>query len=279
MKLHAHSTAESFLASATARLATDEARHNLAYGICDTIVRSPEAYPTFYLWTVEGGGSTVVAAVMTPPFNIVVTRPQMDEALEFLAGELHGQGLELPGATGALPEIDVFTAAWAERTGAVRERRGAHGIYAARAIQVPENVPGRMRPATPADRELLISWWDAFVEEALPDAPVRDHETLIDRRLEGHGAGPVALGGRSHGRHGRIRGLDTLRRSHRSRLYAPRLPRTRLRQRAHGGAERRSARRWPHLLLPLHRSREPDVEPHLREDRLRVRLRVDRVRV
>jgi uncharacterized protein len=189
VKLHAHTTPESFLASASALLATDEPRHNLAYGICDTIVRAPEAYPTFYLWTVEEGGRTVVAAVMTPPFNIVVTRPQTGMALDFLATELHAQGHELPGATGALPEIDAFTASWEERTGAVRQRRRAHGIYAARAIQVPENVPGRMRPATPADRDLLISWWGAFVEEALPDSPERDHETLIDRRLNGRGGG------------------------------------------------------------------------------------------
>jgi hypothetical protein len=189
VKLHAHTTPESFLASASALLATDEARHNLAYGICDTIVRSPEAYPTFYLWTVEEGRRTVVAAVMTPPFNIVVTQPQMPTALDFLAEELHAQGHELPGATGALPEIDVFATAWAERAGAVLQRRGAHGIYAAQTIQVPENVPGRMRAAAPADRDLLISWWGAFVAEALPDSPDRDHETLIDRRLNGRGGG------------------------------------------------------------------------------------------
>jgi len=37
MDLHAHTAVESFLATAEPVLADDEARHNLVYGICDTM--------------------------------------------------------------------------------------------------------------------------------------------------------------------------------------------------------------------------------------------------
>src|SRR5215218_1786069 len=134
MDLHAHETVESFLAAAEPVLAGDEARHNLVYGICDTIARSPEAYPAFHLWTVHENGESVGAALMTPPFNAVVARPRFDGALEFLASELYQQKLAPPGVTGALPEADVFAASWEDLSGARRRLRGAHGIYAAAQI-------------------------------------------------------------------------------------------------------------------------------------------------
>ena len=52
MRLQAHSDAPAFLAAAESVLAADEARHNLVYGICSTLVDVPEAYPTAHLWTV-----------------------------------------------------------------------------------------------------------------------------------------------------------------------------------------------------------------------------------
>src|SRR5206468_2961833 len=52
VRLQAHSDAPAFLAAAAPVLAADEARHNLMYGICSTLVDVPEAYPTAHLWTV-----------------------------------------------------------------------------------------------------------------------------------------------------------------------------------------------------------------------------------
>jgi len=191
MELRAHETVESFLDAGEPVLAEDEARHNLLYGICDTIVRAPSARPQFHLWTVHEGAETVAAALMTPPFNLVVARPLVPGALEILAQELHGKGAEPPGVTGALPEVDEFAACWEEVADVRRRRRQAHGIYAARRIALPAGCPGRMRRASPADRDLVIGWMRAFVAEALPeDAPVGDLEESIDRRI---GTGSLAL--------------------------------------------------------------------------------------
>ena len=56
-------------------------------------------------------------------------------------------------------------------------------------------------------------------------------------------------------------------------LHATRVARPRLRQRLRGGAEPIAARRGPPLLLPVHRPRQPYLEPHLPTDRLSARLR------
>src|SRR6185436_11491854 len=55
----------------------------------------------------------------------------------------------------------------------------------------------------------------------------------------------------------------------RATAAAPRTARPRVRERAHGGADAAAARRRPHLLLPVHRPGQPDVEQHLPADRLR----------
>lgn len=50
-----------------------EAAHNLPLGLCTTMLRHPERFDRPYLATVEAGGAVVVAAVMTPPHNLVLS--------------------------------------------------------------------------------------------------------------------------------------------------------------------------------------------------------------
>ncbi len=69
MELRTHADVHSFLDAAGPLLLRDEARHNLIFAICTTLVEAPAAYPGFRLWTVESGGESVGAALMTPPFN------------------------------------------------------------------------------------------------------------------------------------------------------------------------------------------------------------------
>jgi uncharacterized protein len=185
MEVREHADASAFLAAGAPVLGADEARHNLIYGICSTLVAAPGAYPDARLWTVHDG-EVVAAALMTPPFNIVVAQPRDDQALRFLAHEL--KSLEIPGVTGALPEADVFADAW----GGQRRLRMSQGIYAARTVRPPTGVPGAPRAATTADRELVLEWLRTFQDEALDeDAPHVELEPAVDRRLASDDAGFV----------------------------------------------------------------------------------------
>jgi uncharacterized protein len=189
VELREHDTPESFIAAAGPLLSADEARHNLAFGICHTLSTTSDRYPIFYLWTVEDGSEVVGAALMTPPWNLLVVRPRSPDALELLAGELAANGPELPGVNGAVPEVDDFAEAWERRTGGRRSVRGRHGIYAVHDVQVPQGTPGEMRHATEADRDLLVGWWSAFVAEALPDEPHHDPQAAVQQRLDGQNGG------------------------------------------------------------------------------------------
>jgi hypothetical protein len=187
MELREHADASAFLAAGAPVLDADEARHNLIYGICSTLVAAPCAYPDARLWTVEEA-NVVAAAVMTPPFNIVVAQPLDAGALPFLAQTLRDGGVAVPGVTGALPEADVFADAW----GGQRRLRMSQGIYSARAVRPQAGVPGSPRRATAADRELVLGWLVAFQAEALDeDAAHVELEPAIDRRLASDDAGFV----------------------------------------------------------------------------------------
>ena len=185
MKLRAHEDVRSFLDAASPLLMRDEARHNLLFGICSTLIEAPRAYPTFHLWTLESGDEVVWAGLMTPPFNIVVAQPARPDALDSAAEALHTEGVPLPGVTGGLPEVDDFTERWERLTGLRRRLRMGHGVYAVQKVRAPEGVPGRMRLAADSDRGLLAEWLRAFTAEATPaESPHLDVDQIVTGRLD-----------------------------------------------------------------------------------------------
>jgi GNAT superfamily N-acetyltransferase len=191
MQLEEHAGAAAFLSAAAPVLEADEARHNLMFGICSTLLDAPDAYPEAHLWTVVAD-DVVAAALVTPPFNLVVAQPLDDEALSFVAEALHQRGVDLPGVTGAIPEADLFAAAWAKLTGLRGSVRMKQGIYAARSVQTPSGVSGAARHAHPDDRDLLVDWLQAFQDEALaPESPHVDLERMVEHRLAATTAGLV----------------------------------------------------------------------------------------
>jgi GNAT superfamily N-acetyltransferase len=199
-----HDTVDAFLGAATAFLAADETRHNLAFGICSTLAETPDAYPSFRGWTAEDGAEVVGAALITPPFNLVVAQPRDDGALESLAHGLRRNAAELPGATGALPEVEQFAATWARLTRARARLHSRQGIYRLGSVREFPRVPGAMRSARPSERKLLEDWFDDFQREALGEArPRQDVARNVDRRLGSESGGivlweddePVSLAG------------------------------------------------------------------------------------
>lgn len=193
-----------FLEAVTPLLLEDEARNNLILGIARTLRDHPSLHDEYRLWIVEQGGRTVGAALRTPPYNLVLGGPARPAVLRALGESLHAMGVELPGVTGAAPEVNHFAAVWEERAHVARRRRMAQRIYRLRALRPIEGVPGRARPATRHDRPLLLEWVRGFLDEAIPEgAPNAGPEGIVDARFgEGRGGftiwedrGPVSLAG------------------------------------------------------------------------------------
>ena len=174
-----------FLEAVVPLLLEDEARNNLILGIAGTLRDYPSTYSEYRLWLVEDGDRLAGAALQTPPFNLVVALPGASEA-PVLADALHAEGVQLPGVTGAVPEVDTFSRAWEDRTGFRRRQRMAQRIYRLTELRPAERVRGRPRPATGLDRSLLLAWIAAFGDEATAEGtPGRETERVVDQRLSG----------------------------------------------------------------------------------------------
>jgi GNAT superfamily N-acetyltransferase len=195
-------SAADFLQRAAPLLLEDEARHNLILGVAGTLRDDPSVFTEYGLWVVEDGGDAVGAALRTPPYNLVLARPREPGALDALVAAIDD---DLPGAVGALPEVEEFATAWSAKRGAKARRRMSQGVFALERVIPASAVPGAMRDADDDDRALLLEWLRAFGVEALRDEEP-DEERLtgfVDHRLRSsnaglvlwHDDGPVSMAG------------------------------------------------------------------------------------
>ncbi len=175
-------TASAFLAAAGDFLGRREAEHNLIFGICASLAADPRfssAPP--YLAAVWRGGRVVLAGVMTPPWNLVLSCTDDPGALAAIAADLDAAGIAPPGTTSPVETARGFVDVWCEPHGLVGEVAVAERIYRLERVIRPSGVEGAMRVATEADRALLHDWVDAFLAEALSRSSPEEAAVLVDR--------------------------------------------------------------------------------------------------
>ncbi len=198
--------ARAFLDTAGPFLERREAEHNLLFGIAANLIADPErpmTAPPFFA-AVRRNGDVVAAALMTPPFNVVLSWTGDPKAVQALAADL-GQGrVHVPGVTAPVEMARAFAAAWAEPRGQLAERTMAERIYRLERVTPPVGVSGGTRVATPADRDLLIAWSDAFLREALDRDDPWEPAEIVDGALRSgtrlfylweHDGRPVSMAG------------------------------------------------------------------------------------
>ncbi len=177
--------AQAFLDTAGPFLADREAEHNLLFGIAATLITDPERRMTAppYFAAVRRDEDVVAAALMTPPYNIVVSLVDDPAAIPALAADLDRGRVHVPGVTAPVEVAAAFASLWAERHAVTSQRSIAERVYRAERIVPPDNVPGTTRLATSADRDLLIAWVGAFLAEALDRPEPERTSDLVDGAL------------------------------------------------------------------------------------------------
>jgi uncharacterized protein len=181
------SDVHAFLAEAGPFLAEREAEHNLLFGICSLLVRDPLPFGAGppYLAISEDDGRIVGAAIRTPPHNLVLSETDDLGAIEPLVRDVRDAGETLPGVLGPGKAASAFVRAWCERAGGSATLSMANRIYRASRSTPPSGVEGEMRPYRDDDHDLTIRWFDAFVQEALPEeATSESSAALLRRRLD-----------------------------------------------------------------------------------------------
>ncbi|PWR05438.1 GNAT family N-acetyltransferase [Micromonospora acroterricola] len=131
---------------------------------------------------VVDGGATVGAAVHTPPRGPLVGAAST-AAARALAEHFVRAAPPLAEVHGPVPAVAEFAEWYADRADRLAVPGAAQRIFRLDAVRPPVGVAGRARPATAADRDLLIAWATAYAAETMPDGPPVDAAGQIDARL------------------------------------------------------------------------------------------------
>lgn len=175
-------TAAAFLESAGPFLGEREAEHNLMFGICANLTADP-GFPAAppYLGAIRRGDRVTAAALMTPPWNLVLSCTADPGAIAALVADLGDAGIPIPGVTGPIDEARALAQAWCGPRGLVSRIAVAERIYRLERVVPPAGVAGQARLATLDDRDLLVEWVDAFLVEALERRSLEEAAILVDR--------------------------------------------------------------------------------------------------
>lgn len=165
------SSAGDFLREAGAHLYQREAENSLMLGLCENLAKGIEdpAFKPLMLRVTEGG-RTVMAAVQTPPFNLVISRGTPAQ-IETLVRNVLQLSPDIPGAVGPKESVEKFVQLWTARTGKTAQLAMGQRIYQLDKVIFPKNVEGELRQGTHFDLDVLARWIGEFGAEALPNEP------------------------------------------------------------------------------------------------------------
>ena len=169
-----------------------------------------DATPVFG-WLASSDGSIGAAFMHTPPYPVVLT-DMPDAAAAELAVDLAGRGHRTPGVNATPAPGAAFAAAWQAHTGQPAHTGMRARLYALDTLLPPDPPPpGTARTADALDRDLLLAWLDAFLDEAQLAGPNESERVVNDRIGWGglvlweHEARPVSLAGRNRAAAGQVR--------------------------------------------------------------------------
>lgn len=193
MHLTTFPDAASFLSVTQAALEANEVANNLMLGIALRLQRHPEtAEQPPYFAAVQDEGGLVGAAVMTPPYSVIVHAERDDAQLAFtcIAHDLQMKPWPVSGVIGPNVAADEFLEVWQRFAGATVKRLTRERVFQLDRVIEPRRPYGSFRAAGEDDIPLVVAWLDAFHREALPDHPHSDWLALARRRV---GDGDVFL--------------------------------------------------------------------------------------
>ena len=131
---------------------------------------------------VHDGEGLAGAAIWTPPHGVLLS-PMPAAAASAVADHLAADGGRPPAVDGPSAAVAAFVEPHTAGTGVHGTPGMAERLYRLDRVEPPAPVPGRPRPATTADRDMILDWLDAFLAEAEPRAPRGGNGPAIDRRL------------------------------------------------------------------------------------------------
>jgi GNAT superfamily N-acetyltransferase len=207
MPWYTSSDAAEFLAATDRFLTSRPAESTMLLTITETLItRGSSPYgggdPLFGWW--QAGGQVGGAFLQTPPYPVLLGYPPAetpgtpgtpagapgaaDEVLGSLARALASADRSLPGINIGYQAAALFAGEWRRQTGGVVTTGRRMRLYRLGDLTGPAGVPGRARIAGPADRALLLAWYESFGAEIGETS--RDAAYFVDART---GSGELTI--------------------------------------------------------------------------------------
>ncbi len=161
-----------------------EAYHSLMFGLLDTILYSPHRFKSQpYVAMVEQNDTVLAVALQTPPRKLLLSRVEDVQAIAIIAQDLYSMQAQLPGVMATASAAKAFAQHWQELTGQPYHEGTRERFYQLETVQPIPVVSGQLRQATFGDRELLIDWCHAFMEEVSEEIVDWEAEEVVERYL------------------------------------------------------------------------------------------------
>jgi hypothetical protein len=156
MKLLQYDDPGEFLEHAKQFLEAREAENNLILGVSSWLAAHPECIEhTPYFAIVEDKERIEAAAMMTPPYKLVLTRAETG-ALGRIADDLSKRRIVLPGVNGPGETSLSFAKRWAEKKRCTFQLDRSLRLYQLSQVIPPGPVNGRLRLALTMDTDVLL---------------------------------------------------------------------------------------------------------------------------
>lgn len=173
-----------FRAAADGYLRTHAAEN---IGLLSAVTGAPDFSPgrggdMLYGWWEPAEGSDPRGAFVHNPAEPLLIAGQAPENAAALAAPLARAGRQISGVEASAEAADAFAAAWGQRAGVgAKVQRRTQVFRFAGPVEHPQGPPGQARPATWADRSLLVDWLRACAAEVgdLAGVPEASADALL----------------------------------------------------------------------------------------------------
>jgi predicted GNAT family acetyltransferase len=179
--------AQAFLDAAGEMLYAQETVNNLILGVSERLVRDPNAYENpFFACFVNAEGEVLLAAVMTPPHNLILAGiDDFEMGITPLITHFKQESRGVPGVIGPVHMVEPFVRVWESIIGQATELSMNQRVYELRSVEMPPMLLGQFRCANPPDIPVITHWFQAFESEALRETHALEPQRVAKMVNEG----------------------------------------------------------------------------------------------
>jgi predicted GNAT family acetyltransferase len=179
------SNAAEFVERSRLLLERNEVENTLMLGTSARMARGQavkiEGAPYFATVKEEGSGDTLAAAMMTPPYKMLVTDSK-EEVLMEIVDDAIACDLQVTGVNALSETAATFARLWESRSTWSAKKGRRMRLYQLQAVLPPKKVAGALETAEEKDEELLSRWVLDF-HQGLHEPPKHDIDEWVNRMI------------------------------------------------------------------------------------------------